>query len=171
MSRVERKARTTTSKYVGVHYRGGARPWIAELAPPGKRHHLLGSWTSELDAARAYDRAARYYIGDGAELNLPDETLEPADAPTLAAEARVEFKASCTSEYVGVAWDRRKQIWRAMTRRSGTTFHLGEYRRERDAALAYDAKSLEFGDRFARINFHPETGERTWGKRIVDLLP
>ncbi len=117
MSRVDRKARTTTRTYVGVHFRGGARPWIAELAPPGKRHCVLGSWTSELDAARAYDRAARFYVGADAELNLPDENLAPADAPTLAAEARKEFKASCTSQYVGVAWDQRKQFWRALSKR------------------------------------------------------
>jgi hypothetical protein len=170
MSTVERKAQTTTSKYVGVHFRGGIRPWLAELAPPGKKHRGLGSWRSELDAARAYDRAAHFYFGGDAELNLPDENLEPADAPTLAAEARREFKASCTSEYVGVAWDRRQQLWRALSRRGTTTFYLGGYQRELDAALAYDAKSVDFGDRFARVNFHPETGERTWGKRIVDLL-
>lgn len=171
LSRFARKTETATSKYVGVRFRGGILPWTAELAPPGRKHKHLGSWTTELDAARAYDRAARFYVGAAAELNLPDEDLQPADAATLAAEARRAFKATCASQYVGVVWDGRKQIWRAQMRRAGRVFHLGEYRRERDAADAYDAKSADIGGRFARVNFHPETGERVWGKRLIDLQP
>ncbi len=171
LSRVTRKASTATSKYVGVHFRGGSRPWVAEIAPPNRTHRILGSWTSELDAARAYDRAARFYIGRAAEVNLPGEEPEPADAATLAAESRRQFKSSCSSKYVGVVWDSRRQLWRAQIKRSGRVLQLGEYQREEEAAAAYDAKSARIGDRFARVNFHPETGSRVWGKRLVDLLP
>ena len=172
LSRLARKTRTETSKYVGVYFtaRHPTRPWTAEMTPVGKKRRLLGTWTSELDAARAHDRAARFYLGARAELNLPHEDLEPANAVTLTTEARREVKAACTSEYVGVCWNKRSAAWRALTRHRGVSFHLGEFKRERDAAHAYDAKSIQLRGDFAQVNFHPETGKRVWGKRLIDLL-
>jgi hypothetical protein len=170
LSRLARKAGAHySSKYFGVRFMEQARPWIGELTPVGGTHLILGSWTSELDAARAYDRAARFYFGPRAELNFPGERIEPADAPTLAAEARQQTKLACTSEYVGVTWGKKRNMWRAAIGHEGRYLYLGDFERELDAARAYDAKSLQLRRNLARVNFHPETGERVFGKRVVDL--
>ena len=53
-------------------------PPQAELQFSGKRHHL-GTWASEVDAARAYDRAAREHVPKGkAIFNFPHSTAAPA---------------------------------------------------------------------------------------------
>ena len=173
LSRLARKTGVKTSKYVGAYLsrRKASRPWIAEIAPPRGDRRYLGSWRSQLDAARAYDRAARFYLGVRAELNFPDEKLEPADAATLAAEARKETKATCASRYIGVTLAKRHDVWRASTKHKGQMFHLGDFKREHEAGEAYDAKSIELRGAFARVNFHPVTGEQVWGKRPIDLLP
>jgi hypothetical protein len=170
LSRLARKAEAHySSKYLGVRFMDQARPWVGELTPLGGTHLILGSWTSEPDAARAYDRAARFYFGPRAELNFPGESVEPADAPTLAAEARRQTKLACTSEYVGVTWGKKRNMWRAAIGHEGRYLYLGDFARELEAAHAYDAKSRQLRGRLARINFHPATGERVFGKRIVDL--
>lgn len=61
------------SQYRGVRTRNGER-WYAEIKVNGKGVYL-GSFNSEIEAARAYNEAALKYHGDKAKLNeIPDET-------------------------------------------------------------------------------------------------
>lgn len=60
-----------TSRYKGVS-RMGPRRWVAGIKVDHKRR-TLGEFTSEVAAARAYDRAARKVWGDHARLNFPDD--------------------------------------------------------------------------------------------------
>jgi hypothetical protein len=58
----------TTSRFKGVDFVKPTGKWRARISVAGKRL-FLGSFTDELDAALAYDNAARKYFGEYACLN------------------------------------------------------------------------------------------------------
>ncbi|KAK9868199.1 hypothetical protein WJX84_001531 [Apatococcus fuscideae] len=63
-----------TSKYRGVSWNSAGSKWVAVLWDRGlKRARHIGTFDSELDAARAYDQAARQLIGPSARLNFRDQ--------------------------------------------------------------------------------------------------
>jgi hypothetical protein len=66
------KKQGTSSQYIGVHLNKKTGRWIAQIRIDGKSTHL-GSFASEADAARAYDRAAKKYHKEFAKLNFPEE--------------------------------------------------------------------------------------------------
>ncbi|KAJ8475513.1 hypothetical protein OPV22_019240 [Ensete ventricosum] len=50
--------------------------WVAEIREPNKRSRIwLGSYSTAIAAARAYDTAVFYLRGRSARLNFPDEIL------------------------------------------------------------------------------------------------
>jgi hypothetical protein len=57
----------TTSKYKGVSSRQGK--WRAYISPKGRQKHL-GTFDSEIEAAKAYDEAAKKLFGNFACLNF-----------------------------------------------------------------------------------------------------
>jgi len=61
-----------TSQFRGVQYWKRRGRWVAKIKHKGKET-WLGSFDNEIDAARAYDDAAKKYHGEFARLNLPDE--------------------------------------------------------------------------------------------------
>lgn len=70
-----------------------------------------------------------------------------------------------TSKYRGVFWDKRNGKWTAKICRSGRHHYLGLFNDEKDAARAYNAKSIELSGPFARLNIiedgnPPPTRER-----------
>jgi hypothetical protein len=67
----------TTSQFVGVHLDKRAYNWKVQIRHQGKTI-FLGRYDSEIEAARAYDRAARKYHGEFARLNFA-ETLTDTD--------------------------------------------------------------------------------------------
>jgi DNA polymerase-1 len=60
-----------SSKYKGVNWNRGHRLWQAEIKFNGNCM-FLGSFESEIRAAKAYDRAAKRYHGEFAVLNFPE---------------------------------------------------------------------------------------------------
>ena len=61
----------TTSMYKGVSWHKDTGRWQAQIQLPGRRRIYLGVYSTELEAAIAYDKAARRFFGDKACLNLP----------------------------------------------------------------------------------------------------
>ncbi|MHC4679486.1 MAG: AP2 domain-containing protein [Planctomycetota bacterium] len=74
-----RRTATSSSKYKGVHWRKRTKKWAAAIRFENKTRHL-GYFDNELDAARAYDEAARRLHGDFASLNFPERNAEYAKA-------------------------------------------------------------------------------------------
>ncbi len=72
-----KRSTKTISRYTGVHLDKETGRWVARIQYQGKRI-WLGSFESEIEAARAYDRAALKYHGEFARLNFPREDYIPA---------------------------------------------------------------------------------------------
>jgi AP2 domain-containing protein len=59
----------SSSLYKGVYWNKERRRWVASIRMSG-RLYSLGRFTEEIDAAKAYDAAARHYFGEYARLNF-----------------------------------------------------------------------------------------------------
>ncbi len=67
-----RKRTGHTSRFKGVSWKTQDEKWEAKITVSGKRHHL-GRYISEIDAAQAYDRAAREHYGAFARPNFAEK--------------------------------------------------------------------------------------------------
>jgi hypothetical protein len=65
------------SAYKGVAWRSDRGYWRAQIKMNGKNTNL-GGFATEIEAARAYDAAARVVFGEFACLNFPNEGMEEA---------------------------------------------------------------------------------------------
>lgn len=61
--------KNTSSKYLGVHFNKRALKWVAQIGKGGRCQHL-GQFENEIDAALAYNNAARKVHGEFANLNV-----------------------------------------------------------------------------------------------------
>jgi hypothetical protein len=68
---VIRKYKGKTSVFRGVHFHKAANKWIAKVYAGRVAHHL-GSFVNEVDAAIAYDHAAKRLHGEFALVNFPE---------------------------------------------------------------------------------------------------
>jgi len=72
MCHIAKRSISKTSKYKGVCWKKRNRRWTAAITFEKKKIHL-GYFKNEIDAAKAYDEAAKKYHGEFACLNFPDE--------------------------------------------------------------------------------------------------
>eukprot|EP01025_Chloroclados_australasicus_P039839 TRINITY_DN4146_c0_g1_i1.p1 TRINITY_DN4146_c0_g1~~TRINITY_DN4146_c0_g1_i1.p1 ORF type:complete len:323 (+),score=26.49 TRINITY_DN4146_c0_g1_i1:100-969(+) len=140
-----------TSSYRGVSWHTQTSRWKAQIKVNGKDVNL-GRHRDEVEAARAYDRAAICARGEkDAKLNFQVsdyaheiETLTSMPLAELAASLRgVEQRLQAqTSRYHGVRLNKRTQKWEAYIRVAGKHVHLGCYDSEVAAAQAFDQAAL-----------------------------
>jgi hypothetical protein len=64
------KRKNTTSPYLGVHFSKKMKKFVAQIKHESRKI-WLGSYDNEIEAARAYDAAAKKYHGEFARLNFP----------------------------------------------------------------------------------------------------
>ena len=67
----------SSSQYLGVHWDSRKRKWIAQIVGEARKK-FLGAYVSEIDAALAYDAAAKTFHGEFANLNFPDQQKDAA---------------------------------------------------------------------------------------------
>lgn len=71
----KKRYKNGSSKYKGVSYRpksNKTNPWYASISVKGKQINL-GHFSNELDAAKAYDKAALKFNKEFAVVNFPEE--------------------------------------------------------------------------------------------------
>ncbi|CAK9135347.1 unnamed protein product [Ilex paraguariensis] len=79
--------------YRGIRMRKWGK-WVAEIREPNKRSRIwLGSYSSPVAAARAYDTAVFYLRGPSARLNFPDLIIGEDELHDLSA-ASIRKKAT-----------------------------------------------------------------------------
>jgi hypothetical protein len=67
---VHKKRANSHSRYRGVSWHGGRDKWAVQICHNGK-HKTIGYFKDEIDAAKAYDEAAKKYHKGFAVLNFP----------------------------------------------------------------------------------------------------
>ena len=67
----KRKSKTT-SRYIRVSFEKNQNRWAVKIKSKGKSY-WVGSYKTEIEAARASDKAARKYHGEFARLNFPED--------------------------------------------------------------------------------------------------
>ncbi len=92
--RNKEKQRGTTSRFKGVSYCKRRGKWYATILVRGKAR-LLGFFVEEIEAARAYDRAAVEHYGEFARLNFPEEW--PAERRAAVGGQKTEDRGRRTS--------------------------------------------------------------------------
>ncbi len=69
-SRNSSKRRGTVSRFKGVSWHKQSKKWVAALRIY-KKHHYIGIYSTEEEAARAYDAEAKLFYAEFARLNFP----------------------------------------------------------------------------------------------------
>lgn len=77
-----------SSAYKGVMWSSRKRKWVAQIGPDGRSTHL-GYFYSELEAAYAYDAAAREAFGEFASTNFPEPPTQAMRDEWQAASAAI----------------------------------------------------------------------------------
>jgi hypothetical protein len=67
----KRKRANTSSQFIGIYWDKAKRKWVARIKYQGKSR-MIGNFVDEIEAAKAYDEAAKKYHREFARLNFPE---------------------------------------------------------------------------------------------------
>lgn len=68
------KLYNTSSRFKGVTWHKHNKKWQAAIGGKGRQTRYIGQFTTQEEAARAYDAAALHLFGEFAHINFPDES-------------------------------------------------------------------------------------------------
>ena len=141
------------NKYVGVIYREDKNRYIAEITFEKKRIYI-GTFKTEIEAALAYNVRAIELYGVDAKINIIDydniKEFEQKQNKNKWSKTNKKTK----SIYFGVSQEGKR--WRADIQKNKIRYYLGGFDTEKEAALAYNQKSLELYGPNAKINIIQE---------------
>lgn len=143
-SRNRRFTGTKTSIYKGVHQKGIANQWRANINTVDGVLHL-GTYATEKEAAVAYNIAAIKYFGEFANLNKIEESIIPVKIKTF----KIPNKSS---QYRGVSFHKKDKAWQAAIKVNNKAIYLGRFSNEVDAAICYNEAAIKYLGKDARLN-------------------
>ncbi|KAG1657384.1 hypothetical protein FOA52_007584 [Chlamydomonas sp. UWO 241] len=152
----DKRRKRKTSRYIGVGWSKIRKAWEVHLwDPQTKRQRSIGQYSSEDDAARAYDCAAMKMHGpEYSERNFPGKIV--TEPPASRGD---EQRGRKTSRYIGVGWRENRKAWGVhfWDPQTKHTQYLGCYASEDDAARAYDCAAVKMhSPDFIKRNFPGE---------------
>lgn len=68
------------------------------------------------------------------------------------AQNQSKQKRKCSSIYKGVCWSKDRNLWHAKVKHKGVYYNLGRFKKEVDAAMAYNKKAKELFGEYAKLN-------------------
>ncbi|KAK9867046.1 hypothetical protein WJX84_003068 [Apatococcus fuscideae] len=144
-----------SSAYRGVTLFRPTGKWRAQISAGGKTTSL-GDHDTEIEAARAFDRAAINKAGSEAKTNFNMEAyadeIEDLQGMSQAAlvamlRSRARKSSTQTSHFRGVSLLKQTSKWHAQINVGGKQVHLGFFATEEQAARAYDRAAINKGAR------------------------
>ena len=136
------------SKYKGVIWSKKDGLWSSVIVADGKQF-WHGLYTTQREAAIAYNEAAVQRFGEFAFLNKIPDTPDPDDQPVVR-----KVKSGQASGYKGVVCN--GITWGAHFGYNKTTYHIGYFPTAEQAAKAYDAAVMKYIGPKGKFNF-PES--------------
>ncbi|MEE3805425.1 AP2/ERF family transcription factor [Lysinibacillus fusiformis] len=143
-----RGARNSSSKYKGVSRSKRNPKWVSNIGFNGKTIYL-GSFGTEIEAAKAYNIAAIKYYGEIAFLN---EINENNNAKGIFIEGKKQKRSRNKTGFRGVVI-RENGRFRAVIKKEKKRIYVGTFPHPEQAAKAYDQKAYEFYGEKAILNF------------------
>lgn len=129
----------TSSKYKGVSWSKIFGRWTGRIVFNGKEY--AKKFEHEINAALWYDKMAKKMFKEFASLNFENGCNE-----ILPKERKF------SSKYIGVVWSKDKNKWKSEIRKDGIRYHVGYFKNEKEAHLAYRIKELELYGKARRKN-------------------
>lgn len=145
-----RKKLNTYSKYCGVHWFNRDKNWMAQINY-NHTYHFLGYYSTEIEAAVAYNLKANELYGSDAKLNIFANPIS-SDIIKRIQNKLDDLKPKVkTSKYRGVS--RKGSGWLAQISYMGAKYNLGKFSTQEDAARAYNAKAIQLhGENWKYLN-------------------
>ncbi len=161
--------KSNSSGFKGVSWLERNQRWIVWICVDGKNRYV-GAFTNLLEAARAYNEAAKFFYGKFAWLNdVPDST--PCRITTDILQRKFDreniFYLTNTSGKVGVHWHKIVGKWNAAISSGGRRIHIVYSEDPDEAAYVYDQVALQLHGEKAKLNIL--TGPSIpWPSQTVD---
>ncbi len=134
---VLKEIRERKSRFRGVTF--SQNRYIAEIFKDNQRYYL-GTYDTDEDAARAYNKKSKELYGDQAFLNDVEGDIE------------IVGHKQKSSKYRGVSYNKKYNNWKVILRKDYKEVHAGTYKTEEEAALAYNKKAKEIHGDKAKLN-------------------